>query len=158
MSELLTFTKNLLTYVKGKVEDKIKELDTNITSIKNFLSELKELSNSNDKELTKLMLNRKILRIIDKIDDIFDDIIFIPERLKSDFFPLEGEPFYKRFEKLINEMIPLRDQFEKYLYKPSEIRFDLEVYRDNIIYEISDRINIDVDEIDDFLIKYFLEE
>jgi hypothetical protein len=144
-----------LATVKEMVKYHIKRFNEDITYINESLSELKTLNNFNDKELTKLMLGGRVLRIIDEIDENFRDVIFLPERLKNVFSVMEGEPSYKRFEKKINELIPLRDQIDSYLDKLTEIRFNLEIFKDNMIYEISDRINID--ELDDFLIKYFLE-
>jgi vacuolar-type H+-ATPase subunit I/STV1 len=145
-----------LATIKKMVGHHIKRFDEDITYIKETLSKLKVLSNSSDKELTNLIIESKILRTIDKIDDLFRDIIFLPERLKNVFSVVEGEPSYKRFEKRLNELIPLRDQIDKYLDKLVSIRDELSFLRDYIIDDIFYQLN--VDELDEFLIKNFLEE
>jgi len=153
--------------IKEAVEYDIKRFDNYITYIKEYLSKLKEFSNSNDKELTKLMLSGRILRVMDGINALFHDIIS-PRYFEYHIFSvIEGQPSYKRFrkqlnewfEKKLNELNPLREQINEYLNTLSDIKAILGVRRDEIAdeisYEISDKI--DIDELDELLIKQVLE-
>jgi len=157
--------------IKEAVEYDIKRFDSYITYIKERLSKLKEFSNSNDKELTKLMLSNRILRVMDGINALFHDIIS-PRYFEYHIFSvIEGQPSYKRFGKQLNEWFEkklnerlnelnsLRKQIYEYLSTLSDIKVNLEIRRDEIAdeisYEISDKI--DIDELDELLIKQVLE-